>query len=354
MKASVLNFRILKNTGLLTSTLMLIFVLVFSREMSDGIKTGLRVCFETIIPALFPFLLISSFFLCCKIPDKVILFFDKPMKFLFGISGKSLQAVVAGLTCGYNVAAKNAVKLYGENVADLKQAQRTALFFTSPGISFCINIVGRGIYKSSEVGFKFYVSSIIASLACAAVYNIFFPNSPSLKLSRKNFSFSQALSDSVESASKTIIGICAWIILFYALLQAFNTANISPYVKSFMELFGEVTSGTAYAAEKYSTLVSAFVLNFGGICIFLQQIPDIVKLKIRLSAFLVSRIAVSLLGSVIFFISDYLFPTKFMSSASLTQTQAFSHSPVGSAALMLLCLIFLYCVANGKKRQTNL
>lgn len=333
---------------------MLMFVLLFSREMSDGIKTGLRVCFETIIPALFPFLLISSFFLYCKIPDKIILFFDKPTKLLFGISGMSLFAVTAGLTCGYNIAAKNAVKQYGERVVDLKQAQRTALFFSSPGISFCINIVGRGIYQSSELGFKFYVSSVIASLACAAIYNIFCPHSPSLKLSDKDFSFSQALSDSVESASKSIIGICAWIILFYALLQAFNTANISPYIKSFMELFGEVTSGTAYAAENYSAFVAAFVLNFGGICIFLQQIPDIVKLKIKPSAFLASRIAVSFFGSVIFYISDYLFPTKFMSSASLPQAHAFSHSPIGSAALMLLCLIFLHCVANGKKRQTNL
>lgn len=335
------------------SSVFLILCVFFSKEVTNGILDGLNACLNTIIPALFPYIMLSIFFTSCVFPKSIKKRLNAPLSFLFGISGNCVQSAVAGLVGGYNIASKSAVFLNENSKNDLTQSQILAIFFTNPGLSFCINIVGIGIYNSKSLGFKFYISSVLSSLICAFIYERFHSNKAEyIKDKNTEFLLPQALSNTVEATSRTIINICSWIISYYAIIPIIRKILLIKPLLTVINIFGEVSSGIVYTNS--SVYLTDFVLNFGGICIFLQQIPDIIKLKINPLKFLLARIIISSVGTLIYYIIELLFPSEIFTISNFSSVKVFSHSAVGSCALMFLCFVFLNSVTKRKNQQTNI
>ncbi len=328
---------------------------VFSEDISDGVKKGTDMCVNILIPSLFLMLCTSSFFISCGLPAGIKSRLDSPLNKLFGLSGNTAELILSGLTGGYNIASKGAVQLVEKNRITKNEAQRIAMFFSAPGISFCINVAGNSIYHSKAAGLRFFISSISGSILCAFIYRLFRKGDTGRLIQRESPSLSRALTESVENASAVILNICARVTLYYGISPVITALTGRGIVSELMSLLGEVTSGISYSAKNFSLEISAFVISFGGICILLQQLPDIMKLGINPLIFLTSRLAVSTVSSIIFSLSLLIFPLNAAVFSQQPEIHIFSRSPLGSVCLMLLCSVFLVTLkethSDAVKRQ---
>lgn len=81
-------------------------MLLFPSEVFEGAKSGLLLWFLTVLPTLFPFLLISRLLLdscACSLLNKLL---APAISRLFGISAQGSFAFIVGFLCGYPMGAK--------------------------------------------------------------------------------------------------------------------------------------------------------------------------------------------------------------------------------------------------------
>ena len=93
-------------------------MLLFPSEVFEGAKSGLLLWFLTVLPTLFPFLLISRLLLdscACSLLNKLL---APVISRLFGISAQGSFAFIVGFLCGYPMGAKI--------TADLNQARQNS------------------------------------------------------------------------------------------------------------------------------------------------------------------------------------------------------------------------------------
>ena len=93
-------------------------MLSFPSEVFEGAKSGLLLWFLTVLPTLFPFLLISRLLLdscACSLLNKLL---APVISRLFGISAQGSFAFIVGFLCGYPMGAKITADLFHAHVGD--------------------------------------------------------------------------------------------------------------------------------------------------------------------------------------------------------------------------------------------
>ena len=121
------------------------FALFFrnSQIALDYIKNGLLLCANTIIPSLFPFMVLSEIAISAGIGDLLAKYLRAPMSRLFGISGEGACAFLLGILCGFPVGAKSAVSLYDKGKISKQECEKLLSICNIPSMSFVVNIVGK-------------------------------------------------------------------------------------------------------------------------------------------------------------------------------------------------------------------
>lgn len=344
----------------LTKALLLIisffcgFIIITNPEIiSQSVIFALNNCFNLVIPSVFPLLIVTFFISELGFPEVIKKCAQKITLPLFGLSGNCTEAIITGLTGGYNCSVKASHRLYEAKSITKEEAKRLALFFTCPGLSFSVNICGMALYSSLRAGVIFFISSVLSCLITSALYNLFRRNADfnSISLYRKRTA--DAFVDSVANSVSVIITICSWITVFSIISSILKITVSADGVNTFISLFGEVTSAVMYSAENYSLAVTSLCLNFGGICIFLQQLPYIIKTGVSTLSYLLCRI---IQGGISFIISSILlrlFPIATDVFSYPVQFKAYSDSFMGSFALILLGAVLLYSVKSTKDRAAS-
>ena len=75
-----------------------------------GMTRGLKLCVSTVIPSLFPFMVLSELIVSSGAVVPVGKLLSRPFRWLFGIRGEGSVAVLLGALCGFPVGAKSAVR----------------------------------------------------------------------------------------------------------------------------------------------------------------------------------------------------------------------------------------------------
>lgn len=310
-----------------------------SREISEGITSAINMILNVTVPALFPVFTVSYFFLNSGLKESTRRKLHTVFFRSFGLSGNCMEAVLCGLTGGYNISLKAAVRLFNDKKISREEAQRLSLFFTCPGISFCLNIAGIAVYNSRLTGLFILISNILSSVISAAVFNLFKKNTPSYLPFNDKKSFSSALINAVNGSSSAIISVSFWIILFSAVNSVAVKLIKAPFITELLTLSGEVTASVFYASKHHSIYVLSFFLTFGGICIFLQQLPDLYTVGIPAIKFLSVRLIQSLLSTVILKIFLTFLPLLQFTSVPVYTFKAASGTFYASLSLFLLCAV---------------
>ena len=92
------------------------YLLAFPLPALESARHGLLLWYHSVVPVLFPFMLLGNFALRTGLIYPLTALFYRPLHLLFGCSQAGCFAVLAGFLCGFPVGAKITSDLAAQNL----------------------------------------------------------------------------------------------------------------------------------------------------------------------------------------------------------------------------------------------
>lgn len=289
-------------------------LLRFPAQTAAGVRDGLVLCGEAVLPSLFPFTVLCSFMISSGVAEWLGSVSAPVTKFLFGLPGESAGAVITGFFGGYPVGARMTALLWRQGMISKADAYRLSLFCVNAGPAFVVGTVGAAMTGSRQAGIVLFVSLCSASLI-TGILTRFIPtpedaspekhpiyaenpskqpfkmavNAPSVGASR--LPLYRCLTDAVSDAVPAMLSVCAWVMLFSCVCAALTLLPESVSGASLpLKCVLEVTSGCAAAVKNGVPLpVLAAVLGWAGVSVQCQVLRYVLETGVSIPVFAASR-----------------------------------------------------------------
>ena len=357
--------------GLLWFALSLLCLILRNAPLAaDCMRRALTLCARTVIPSLFPFLVLSGMLAesgCGELLGKLA---EKPCRLLFGLGGNSACALLMGLICGFPVGTKVAVSLYRRGLLDESALSRLICLCNVPSPAFLIGAVGTSLMGNRSVGLWLYAACLLSVLVTALFGRRSFPQTPiaaETTPAHERCSLTTVLTRSVASASTSMLYICAYVAFFSVLsgilgqiFAAFTHTDtvggtIGALIAGFLELSGGVSLAASLPNRTCALLLIAFFCGWSGMSVHMQilSLCDGIHIRIRqyfLSKLLQGGLVAAFLAPVLHFMPHLLpastsscptAPTALLALPSLTSSLSlpvnilFGLCLIGTAAVLL-------------------
>lgn len=306
--------------------------------MSSGVRNGLLLCGETVVPSLFPFMIISDFLVRSGASDGIGRLLSPVTEKFFRLPGCSACAIFMSLIGGFPVGAKMISQLYENGSLSRPQAKRMIRFCVNSGPAFVIGAVGASMLSDKKCGIILFVSQTVTALIIGFLSRFGKKESFQRTDNVHKYVNPSAFIESVASSTEAMLNICAWILLFSSLMPFLTKLAKLNSAFSILVVLSEVTGGCSYAANNLPLFFLAPVLCWSGFAVHMQLLPYLKKIGISLPDFWLSRIANCALSLPIAFLLFRLFPceAQVFSSFSEITVKPYSVSVPASVAMLLL------------------
>ncbi len=263
----------MKRIFVISTTVLLILGLILKTEtVTQGVSEALVLCVQSVIPALFPFFVISGIMVNTGIISLIGKWISPVARCIFGVSGKGAVAFLMGLLCGYPTGAKVIADMYKNGAVEKKEAESLLAFCNNSGPLFVIGAVGTKMLGNHTTGVVLYVIHAISATLCAVVFGLFSKRKKE-KINDEiiTIKFSEAVAKGVEQAVVSILNVCGYVVFFACI-----TSLIKEYISDCFALsLIEVTQGAKEIILAGLPYTKTFVLltgviGFGGICVLFQ------------------------------------------------------------------------------------
>ncbi len=304
------------------SFLIILLFLTMPLSVSAAAKDALTLCFQSVIPSLFPFMAAAKCAVITRDIKEDNIFF-KGIARLFNIPLSGVISFIFGLICGYPIGAKTAFDLLREGRIEKRDAIRLACFANNAGPAFVISVVGAEFLNSAFWGVIIYISHITASVITGLI----------IRGKKREYSYSydltsktpltEAIPSAIYDSGLSVINVTAVIMFFAAVSSAAfkflpSPITSTPLYSALVSGFFEITSGIKLISLSEIALplklsVIAFLISFSGVSIIFQTKTFAKGLNIKttpcvlckvLSAFLSFFICYFLTIAILFFASE--------------------------------------------------
>ena len=288
-------------------SILIFLILINSYEIMESIRFSFSLCINNLFPSLIPFMLLSNILINYNFVNDISYIFNKLMK-LFKVNKNCSFAFIMSILSGTPSNAKYLKDLFNNNLISIKDVRKCLNFchFTNP--IFIIGTIGYTFLNNKKLGLIILIGHYLSSIIIGffnkkdinKIYNI--KNNIS-----KNNNFITILKESIKSTIDTlflILGIITVCLIITCILN--NLFNLNNNFKFIYGLI-EITQGLKYLSYsnfsiEFKTIISCFLISFGGICIHTQVFSILDNKKIRYLPYLLSRIFHGILSSIIAFI----------------------------------------------------
>ena len=291
-----------KKRGIATAPSLLIFggislcllclFLYDSRICLSLVNEGLLLCFERLIPALFPFMVLSSMIVSSGILSPLSRLLNTPCHRLFGVGGESGCVWLLGILCGFPVAASSGLTLYRRGIIGIRELRRLMLFANNPSISFLLGAVGLSLLKDPTIGLLLCIVTLFSSLLLGVALRFFAGDATEQKAPLHEEKRRESPSSipllfchAVTSSVTALLSVLGFVVFFYTLTgvlsHAIGLSNggsvfaLSALLLGFFEMTGGISLAAA-CAPPLSYLLVAFLAGFSGLSVH-SQIAAIVS-----------------------------------------------------------------------------
>jgi sporulation integral membrane protein YlbJ len=308
------NRTLQKRWGRLMSVLirgLVIFCsLALSGEWAEQIRNGISLCLSTVIPSVFPFMVISSLITVLGAGRELGSVFYLPSRILFGTSRAAACAVFLGMVCGYPTGAISAAAMCDSGELSKSEAERLLTFINVPGAAFVIGAVGESMLGSKSLGVAIYLSVILSAFLSGVAGRLFFKPSPIRDKDVRTFApdipFSQAVTEAIGRSAKSMLNVSACVITFSALsgiLCSLPSVTHAPqWIKALFTGFLEVSSGAraaSLAELPLSPFLAASICSWSGLSVHMQIISVCRGRGISFFPFFISKAVQALMSPII-------------------------------------------------------
>lgn len=319
-----------------------------------GVKKGLLVCASSAVPSLYPFCVLSAFFVRSGLCGYLGKLLEKPVRILFNLPGSAGAAACMSFVAGYPVGAGMTAALFEQGRISQADAQRMTLFCVNAGPAFVIGGVGAGMLGSARAGVVIFSSLTLASLTLGLLTR-FIPRESGTEFSVPAADFSplsRVLPEAVTEGTKNMISICAWIVIFSCVSGYIPLLRLPDWAGLLLSCTLEVTGGCASAAGIFNLPAIAAVLGWGGVSVHCQIMRHIKTCKTPLSYFFCARLVCAALSALFCegLLRVFPCPVNAVAVGSVGAPQLFSFSAPAAAAMLLSgAMLILELDTNEKK-----
>lgn len=322
-------------------------LLRFPFYSAEGARKGISICLESLIPSLYPFMIISDIFVLSSLAEMKLPFFERLCRFLFRLPASAMPVIFFSFIGGLPVGAKMSAQLYERGLITERQCARMLCFCVNPGPAFVISAVGSAMLGSEKTGLVIYISLVISSLIIGILSRFFAsPEEPYTPEEKHRNGISEAgnlIEKAVLRSSKAILAVCSWVVAFSCVGELVSILAVSEGAKDFILCIIEMTRGCLVAAEGYPAPIIAAVIGFSGICGHLQLAGALRVCSFRYKYFLIARIVNGGLAAVICGFLLKLFPvaSETFAVGAKPQSATTSGSLMLSALMIVMAILFV-------------
>lgn len=339
-------------------SILLFLFLYKSTASSEQLFLGLRLCAETLIPTLFPYMVISEMLVHSGVAEFISPVIEKVTLKLFGISGAGGAAIILGFLCGFPVGAKTTANLYEKGVITKAEAEKLMGICNLPSPPFVIFAVGEKLFGDISIGLFLYLNILAVTLILGMIKDkSSLPCSVNAVNTPQKTIFS-VFTDSVSSAAGAVIKVCAYVAFFSAVIGGMTSFfdSASPILKAVVFSFFELTSGasacSALAERGVGLVIASAAIGWSGLSVFCQisSISQTKQGSISLRFYLSSKIISSVLCASITAIFLKIFPLYTLPAPSAEDAVSLIvlYSPTFISAINIIFIIslFIYLTKN--------
>ena len=300
-------------------------------EAINGAKDGLALCFNVIVPSLFPFFVLSSLVVDLGLAAYLGRAMEGLMRPLFRVSGSCAAAVALGFIGGYPVGARTALQLYEQGLCSKTEAERLLAFCNNSGPAFILGVVGAGVFGDSRVGLLLYLTHALASLLVGLLFRFYggwerrracAPRPKPIQTVTLPAAFTGAVSRALQST----LNICAFVVFFAVVLRLLSAygalsgaaALLSQagfegewarrLVAGLLELSSGVASLQGGAGLAGRVSMAAFMLGWAGLSVHCQVLSFLVDSGLSARVYLAGKLCHGLIAAALTWGLTRLFP----------------------------------------------
>ena len=320
-------------------------------------KNALDLCYEIIIPSLFPFFICSGLLIYSGLCETISKICRPIMKPLFNINGAGAAALVLGTISGYPLGAVTACQLYESGYLSKSETERLLAFCNNSGPLFILGAVGSAIYSSYKIGIVLYVSHILAAISVGILFRFYAQDkhkAPVYTINQPDRTFSEVFSQVLTNSISSILTICGAVV-FFSVATNIVSAKLpdNDILKSIfigiMELTGGIKSiSTTSLSLNLRLVMSAFVVGFAGICVHLQVMAIVKNKGLSLKPYILGKLlhgTLSALYTLIYFKVSPPIDTVFKNTDTALEA-GFCMSSVYSAVTVIFLLLLTVLIVS--------
>ena len=247
---------VLLSLALLCATAAL---LLFPQQAMTASKDGLLLCYNVIVPSLFPFFVLSSLVVDLGLAGYLGRALEGVMRPLFRVSGACASALALGFIGGYPVGAKTAIGLYEKGMCSKVEAERLLAFCNNSGPAFILGVVGAGVFANSRVGVLLCLAHAAASVCVGVLFRFYGRKTDTGARTRaphpqfRAEHFSSIFTSVVKNAFFSTLNICAFVVLFTVVIRLLFLSGFLPGVARLLGLLFSPLGLTQEWAERLLT-----------------------------------------------------------------------------------------------------
>ena len=335
--------------------ILLAFLILFPRQAAQGIEAGLLCCAHQLIPALFPFLVVSDLAMTTCLARWLGILFLPYTRYLLRIKSSCAAGILPlSFFGGFSVCAGLISQLYLQQEISRRDAQVLLLCCAGSGAGFVINTVGLMMLDSRKIGVFLFIALVSANLCCGLFASLLWkPSCEKTSLGTSAPSCPHGgIVEAIQRSTHSMLIICGFVVFFSflsACLKAVVKAEFPQFIFSaFLEVTNacQISTGLARACPIYCC---CFALSILSLSVFLQ-IRALLNQDIPLLPLFCSRPFHLLLSfaflKLLLFISPVAAPVVSTMQGRLILRSRLM--PDSAFVLFMLCCAVLHFTSHGQ------
>ena len=253
----------------LFAAFMGILLLIFdSKTATDGIREGISLCLQTLIPSLFPFFILSGI-ITSGLIGRTSPCMERLCRFCHMPKGcESFLAV--GVLGGFPVGAGTLHTALEEGQITSEEANRLAVFCNNAGPSFIFGVLGP-LFPDKSWVFILWIIQVTSAILTGHFH--------SGRQRAATLSEGQPIGfvTAVRRGAENMAAVCSWVVLFRMLIAFLNRwilwlvpDTVRILLTGMLELANGCVGLTQVTSISQRFVMASLLLSAGGFCVMMQ------------------------------------------------------------------------------------
>lgn len=299
------------NGLIIISLLVLFFEVLFNKTLVfNTISYSLNIWVNNLIPAMFPFFIISDILINYQITNYIPKFIKKYFCKIFNVNENIISIFFLSLFSGFPSNARNTKNLYQQKLITANEASHILMFTHFANPLFILSTVAISFLNNEHYGYiilgAHYLGNIIIGIITRKFHT--YDNTNYTTIINKSQNFGSTLIKAIKSSIDTLLLVLGTLTCFLIVSSLIiNKLNINIYTSSIIKGILEMTMGLKAVSllqisDLYKIIISTMFISFGGFAVHLQVISQLVDTDISYQPFFIARVFHAIISGGICFL----------------------------------------------------